>query len=77
MNVADDSSDLNFFSVADGTIFTLEEDNKCTDDSSPKKSKADNKPTYGYLGLLVFTGEYWRKLRSLNVRLVITFHRSS
>lgn len=62
MDVSDDSSDLNFLSVSDGTIFSLQDEK-----ASINK---DHQPLYGYLGLLVFSSDHWKKLKQLNVRII-------
>lgn len=86
IGVSDESSDLNFFCVRDGTIFTLEEREEPSDEAKPviepvrESSGGLTPPSYGYLALVVFDNEHWRRVKGLNVitsiliRLIFVTH---
>lgn len=78
VSLSEDTSDLNFFCVRDGTIFTLQERPKFSLDESaaPELVRTDHKlfaerPLYGYLALAVFDRDHWKKIQQLQVIIQI------
>ena len=69
--MSDDSSDLNFLCVQDGTIFTLQKQ------PEPQQSALgieqidlepnERKPSFGFLGLAVFEPEQWKTIKTQRV----------
>ena len=66
VGLSDDSQDVNFMMVRDGTIFTLEQRRKSLDVNAEDKSE-EKSSNYGYLALLVFDAVNWKHLKTMNV----------
>ena len=65
--MSDDSSELKFLYVMDGTIFTTLDDPSKKKDQLQGDSSQLLKPSYGYLALVVFDNDYWKKISPLKV----------
>lgn len=72
--MSDDSSELNFLCVRDGSIFTLKDRPK-PDETVPEMVPScdpNDKPSFGYLALVVFESNPWRKIKALKVVRLVT-----
>ena len=65
--MSDDSSDLNFICVRDGTIFTLEKHQKPTPENPTPVMVRSEWPTFGFLALAVFEQVPWKRIKALKV----------
>lgn len=73
VSMSEDSSDLNFLCVQDGTIFTFEKRQQSNTheagsltEQSFKESQVQ-KLTFGFLGLAIFETEYWKSIRNQRI----------
>ena len=65
--MADDSSEMNFLYVQDGTIFTLKERPKPDGTETELSSILNDRPPFGYLALAVFDSTHWNRIKALKV----------
>lgn len=71
--MSDDSSDLNFMCVRDGTIFTLEKRQKPTADNPAPVAVPSEWPTFGYLALAIFDQIPWKRIKALKVVPILSY----
>ncbi|XP_057376353.1 uncharacterized protein LOC130697467 [Daphnia carinata] len=73
VSMSEDSSDLNFLCVWDGTIFTFEKRQQSTTHEASSvteqisKESQGSKLTFGFLGLAIFETECWNSIRKQRI----------
>ncbi|KAI9561820.1 hypothetical protein GHT06_012781 [Daphnia sinensis] len=73
VSMSEDSSDLNFLCVRDGTIFTFEKPQQSyTHEVGSVAEQSfeepqDKKVTFGFLGLAIFEAEHWKSIRKQRI----------